>query len=73
MAMFVGTSFTLAVDALIGNYLTALPTTTAMIGVLLLLLASVQLTREAHAALLSNNVEISFYRELRQRRDAQRS
>ena len=53
MAMFVGTSFTMAIDALIGNFLTALPTTTAMLGVLLLLLASVQLTREAHAALVA--------------------
>jgi hypothetical protein len=68
MAMFVGTSLTMAIDALIGNYLTALPTTTAMLGVLLLLLASVQLTREAHAALRGNGLEISYFAELRRRR-----
>ena len=61
MAMFVGTSLTMAIDALIGNFLTALPTTTAMLGVLLLLLASVQLTREAHAALRGNGLEIAYF------------
>jgi hypothetical protein len=71
MAMFVGTSLTMAIDALIGNYLAALPTSTAIAGVLLLLLASVQLTREAHAALRGNGQEIAFFRGLRQRRDAQ--
>jgi hypothetical protein len=69
MAMFVGTSLTMAIDALIGNYLTALPTTTAMLGVLLLLLASVQLTREAHAALRGNGLEIAYFAELRRRRE----
>lgn len=68
MAMFVGTSFTMAIDALVGNYLTALPTATAMLGVLLLLLASVQLTREAHAALRGNGLEIAHYAELRRHR-----
>jgi uncharacterized protein YqhQ len=69
MAMFVGTSFTMAIDALIGNFLTALPTTTAMLGVSLLLLASVQLTREAHAALRGNGLEIAYFAELRRRRE----
>jgi hypothetical protein len=69
MAMFVGTSFTMAIDALIGNFLSALPTTTAMLGVFLLLLASVQLTREAHAALRGNSLEITYFAELRRRRE----
>jgi hypothetical protein len=69
MAMFVGTSLTMAIDALIGNYLTALPTSLAILGVLLLLLASIQLTREAHAALRGNRVEIGFYQGLKERRD----
>ena len=71
MAMFVGTSLTLAIDDLIGSNLAALPTTTAIAGVLLLLSASVQLTREAHAALRGNGIEIAFYQELRRRREAQ--
>ena len=69
MAMFVGTSLTMAIDALIGNYLSALPTATAMLGVFLLLLASVQLTREAHAALRGNGLEIAYFAELRRRRE----
>jgi uncharacterized protein DUF2721 len=69
MAMFVGTSLTMAIDALIGNYLSALPTTTAMLGVSLLLLSSVQLTREAHAALRGNGLEITYFAELRRRRE----
>jgi hypothetical protein len=68
MAMFVGTSLTMALDALIGNYLVVVPTTTAIIGVSLMLAACVQLTREARVALLNNRVEIHFYRMLRDRR-----
>ena len=68
MAMFVGTSLTMAIDDLIGNTLSALPTTTAMLGVSLLLLASVQLTREAHAALRGNGLEIAYFAELKKRR-----
>ena len=47
-----------------------MPTTLAILGVLLLLLASVQLTREAHAALRGNRLEIDFYQELRRRRQS---
>jgi hypothetical protein len=70
MAMFVGTSLTMAIDALLGNYLVALPTALAIGGVVLLLAAAVQLTREARAALRSNRVEIDFFRELRVRRES---
>jgi len=68
MAMFVGTSLTMAIDALIGNYLVALPTSLAIGGVTLLLVACIQLTREARAALRSNRVEIDFFRDLQAKR-----
>jgi hypothetical protein len=68
MAMFVGTSLTMAVDALIGNYLVALPTTLAILGVSLMLAACVLLTREARVALRNNRDEIRFYQGLRDRR-----
>jgi hypothetical protein len=43
-----------------------------MLGVLLLLFASIQLTREAHAALRGNRLEISYFAELRRRRGQQK-
>ena len=68
MAMFVGTSLTTAFHVLIGTNLLVVPTTLAILGVSLLLLASLQLTREAHSALRGNREEIDFYHELRRRR-----
>ncbi len=68
MAFFVGTSLTTAFHVLIGSDVMALPTALAIAGVSLLLLASVQLTREAHAALRGNRLEIEFYNRLRRRR-----
>ncbi|MGZ3389526.1 MAG: DUF2721 domain-containing protein [Isosphaeraceae bacterium] len=68
LALFVGTSLTTAIHVLIGSDVLAMPTALAIGGVTLLLLASVQLTREAHAALGGNRVEIDFYKELRRRR-----
>jgi Protein of unknown function (DUF2721) len=65
---FVGTSLTLAIDALLNNLLIVLPTLLAMVGVTLLLFASVNLVREATEALRSNRLEIRFYRELQVRR-----
>ena len=47
MAMFVGTSLTMAIHVLIGSDVLALPTALAIGGVTLLLVASVQFTREA--------------------------
>jgi len=64
----VGTSLTTAIHVLIGSDVLAMPTALAIAGVTLLLLASVQLTREAHAALGSNQLEIDFYKALRRRR-----
>lgn len=70
-ASFVGTSLTLAIDVLMNNQLVALPTALSVIGVGLLLTASVNLVREAHAALGSNRLEIRFFRELQARRLAE--
>src|SRR5271166_763601 len=70
LALFVGTSLTTAIHVLIGSDVLAMPTALAIGGVTLLLLASVQLTREAHAALGGNRVEIDFYKELQGRRRA---
>jgi hypothetical protein len=69
MAMFVGTSLTTAVHVLVGSDVLAVPTALAILGVSLLLAASVHLTMEAHAALRSNRLEISFFQELRKRRE----
>jgi hypothetical protein len=65
---FVGTSLFLAIDALLGNRLIAMPTLLAVLGVSLLLLASANLVREALEALRTNRLEIRFHRELHQRR-----
>jgi hypothetical protein len=65
---FVGTSLTLAVDALVSNRLVALPIVLAVAGVSLLLFASVNLALEALEALRTNRLEIRFYRELFDRR-----
>jgi hypothetical protein len=67
-ATFVGTSLTLAIDALAQNRLVALPIALAVVGVGLLLFASINLGFEALEALRSNRLEIRFYRELHQRR-----
>jgi Protein of unknown function (DUF2721) len=67
-ASFVGTSLTLAIDALVQNRLVALPIVLAVSGVGLLLFASINLVLEALEALRSNRLEIRFYSELHQRR-----
>ena len=68
MAMYVGTSLTMAIDALIGGHLIFVPTTMAIAGVSLMLAACVQLTREARVALRNNRHEILFYQKLRNQR-----
>ena len=66
---FVGTSMTLAIDAMLKNWLIALPTFLAVIGVGLMFFASVNLEcLRALEALRSNRLEIAFYRELHERR-----
>ncbi len=67
---FVGTSLALALDTLLRVSLVALPTLLAMVGVGLLLFASVNLARVALSALRSNGLEIRFYRKLQDQRRA---
>jgi hypothetical protein len=69
-AAFVGASLTLAIDNWLSNRLSALPTILALVGVGLLLFASISLAREALRALAGNHREIRFYRELREKRRA---
>lgn len=68
LSFFVGTSLGMAVDALLQNSIGALPTALAIGGVVLMMLASIELSREAHAALRGNRLEIAFYQTLRDRR-----
>lgn len=67
-ASFVGTSLSLALDALLQNRIVALPVILAVAGVGLLLFASVNLVLEALEALTSNRLEIRFYFQLHERR-----
>ena len=70
-AAFVGASLTLAVDAIFTgerHLIASVSTALSVAGVGLLLLASINLVREARAALASNRREIHFYRDLRARR-----
>ena len=69
---FVGTSLTLAVDSLIDRGLTRfLATSLSVAGVSLMFVASINLVREAQAALSTNRLEIRFYRDLQARRAAE--
>jgi hypothetical protein len=68
---FVGTSLTLAVDVWAGNHLRVLPTILALVGVVLMLAACVNLVREGLEALRSNRLEVHFYRDLHARRVAE--
>ncbi len=68
LSCFVGTSLSMAIDALLQNSIGAVPTTLAIGGVMLMMLASIELSREAHAALRSNRIEIAFYQSIRDRR-----
>jgi Protein of unknown function (DUF2721) len=70
--LFVGTSLTLAIDTLLNNWLLVLPTLLAVVGVGLLLFASVNLVLEALEALRSNRLETGFYRDLHQHRQTGR-
>jgi hypothetical protein len=69
-ASFVGTSLALAIDAAMNRSLIVLPTILAVVGVSLLLFASLSLVREALKALRTNRLEIRFYRELHEHRVA---
>ena len=67
---FVGTSLALAVDVQFDNQVAALPTALAVLGVGMMLIACVNLVREALEALRSNRHEIVFFRALRVQRQA---
>jgi hypothetical protein len=69
---FVGTSLVLAVDVLLGSRFGGVPTLFAVVGVSLMLTASINLTWEARKALRSNRQEIRFHKELQARRLAER-
>ena len=69
---FLGTSLMLAIDVIARNWLTALPTLLAVVGVGLLLVASVNLVLEALEALWGNRFETQFYRRLHELRRARR-
>jgi hypothetical protein len=58
LASFVGTSLTLAMDALLGFRLGALPTMLAVLGVLFLLVASFSLWREVSLSVRSFDDEL---------------
>ncbi len=68
MSAFVGTSLAIAVDQFVGYRLDVLPTALAVLGVLLVLGASIQLGREARLSLATLNQDIE--RELEKDRVA---
>ncbi len=72
MSAFVGTSLALAVDVLLDNRFRVLPTALAVVGVILMLSACIQLSREGHRALKTNRQEVEFHRDLRDRRHTDR-
>jgi hypothetical protein len=73
LSAFVGTSLALGADVLLAVHLRGLPSGLAVVGVVLMLTAAVNLTREARRALRSNRQEVRFYRDLRARRRADRA
>jgi hypothetical protein len=73
LSAFVGTSLVLAADVVLARRLMALPTLLAVAGVVLMLVASVNLALEAHRALQSNREEVRFFRSLQKRRRADRA
>ena len=70
LASFAATSLLIAVDVWLGHRIAAVPTALAIVGVVLLTTACVKLAREALAALHGEDLEVRFYRALRERRKA---
>lgn len=68
--MFMGSSLTLGIDVLLGRRFAFVPTTFSLLGVVLMMTASVHLVREAQRALRSNRLEVRFYRALQAKRRA---
>jgi hypothetical protein len=72
LCAFVGSSLVLGFDVLTGHRIHGLPTVLALLGVGLMLAASVSLSREALRALRSSRAEVRFHRDLLARRRADR-
>ena len=68
LASFAATSLALAVDVWLGHQIIGVPTGLALVGVVLMTSACVKLAREAVAALRGEDLELRFYRALRDRR-----
>lgn len=68
LASFTATSLLIAVDSWVGHRISVVPTTLAIGGVLLLTAACIKLSREGLAALHGEDLEVRFYRALRERR-----
>lgn len=73
LAAFAGTSLMLAVDVWLVHRILVVPTALAVMGVCLMLGATVRLVREALSALRGNDREVSFYRGLQARRTGHKS
>jgi hypothetical protein len=72
LCAFVGSSLVIGFDVLAGHRIYGLPTLLALLGVALLLAASVNLSREALRALRSSRDEVRFHRDLLARRRTDR-
>jgi hypothetical protein len=70
LASFAGTSLVIAVDAVTGYRIGALPALFAAAGVGLLLVARVNLVIKARTALRGNDMEVRFFHELEEHREA---
>ena len=67
LAAFVGTSLTVAADSLFGHAFEYLPTGLAMAGVLLVLLACLNLSREAGLAVRALDMELDLFEDKRRK------
>lgn len=70
ISVFVCTSLAIAADVTFGNRMPAVPTITAVAGVIMMFCACVNLLQEALEAFRSNRLEVRFFREIRARRTA---
>lgn len=67
---FSATSMVIAIDSVVGHRIVALPALFAATGVVLLLIACVNLVIEARTALRSNDMEVRFFHEFEGLREA---
>ena len=73
LSAFAGTSLALGAVVLVKSRMSEAPSLLAVAGVVLMLAAAVNLTREARRALRSNRQEVQFFRDLQARRKADRA